>query len=93
MQTIDILIGLPGAGKTTYARNYTANNPGWMIISVDNIREMLYGKYHYDEKDQLLVQRITGRTVKEILRYGYDLIIDDSILILTKAARRELVCS
>lgn len=93
MRTFDLLIGLPGAGKTTYAKNFVNDNPGWMIVTLDAIREMLYGKYVYNDSDQAMVQRMAGFIVSEIAKSGRDAIVDDTVMVLTKAARKELVLS
>lgn len=47
-----LLIGLPGSGKSTYARNFVMNNSDYIILSSDNIIERLAkeeGKVYNDE--------------------------------------------
>lgn len=93
MKTVDVLIGLPGAGKTEYAKSFVISNPDWMIITLDAIREMLYGRYVYKDSDQSMVQRIAGFIVGQIAKSGRNVILDDTVLILTKASRKELIMS
>ena len=41
--TLILLVGLPGAGKTTYAKKYVADNDNTMHLSSDLIRQELWG--------------------------------------------------
>lgn len=38
-----LLVGVPGSGKTTYAKNYIERNPNTIHLSSDAIRKELYG--------------------------------------------------
>ena len=38
-----IMVGLPGSGKSTWAKRYTRGYPSYQIISTDDIRRQLYG--------------------------------------------------
>ena len=38
-----ILCGIPGSGKTTYAKKYIENNANTIHLSSDAIRKELYG--------------------------------------------------
>ncbi|MEO0458156.1 MAG: AAA family ATPase [Cyanobacteria bacterium P01_A01_bin.114] len=38
-----VLIGLPGSGKSTWARDFIAQQPQYQLISTDIIRAQLYG--------------------------------------------------
>lgn len=38
-----IMVGLPGSGKSTWARRYLRCHPDYRIISTDNVRRQLYG--------------------------------------------------
>ena len=38
-----LLVGIPGAGKTTYAKNYIEQNANTLHLSSDAIRKELYG--------------------------------------------------
>lgn len=41
--TLTILCGLPGSGKSTYAKGLLVDNPNMVWLSSDNIREELFG--------------------------------------------------
>lgn len=38
-----MLVGLPGSGKSTWAREFVATHPRYRIVSTDAIRALLYG--------------------------------------------------
>lgn len=43
MKTLILMTAVPGAGKSTWAREYVLNNPNTFIISSDEIRKELLG--------------------------------------------------
>lgn len=43
MKKIILTRGVPGSGKSTWANEYVAKNPGWYILSRDDFREKLFG--------------------------------------------------
>ena len=46
VQELVVLRGLPGSGKSTYAKNWVAEDPDWRIrVNRDDIRFQLYGTY------------------------------------------------
>lgn len=54
-----------------------------VIVSLDNIREMLHGEYVFDGSKEQMVQKIGFDIMKSILINGYDLIVDDSLMTIT----------
>jgi predicted kinase len=92
MRQVKLLVGLPGARKTSWARLYVASgNSGTMILTLDVIRSMLFGKYDYREDFEPLVYQIALDSLNRILTTGYDCIVDDSMLSLTKASRNYII--
>ena len=67
MLKIDILIGLPGSGKSTWSRKeverLSRNKRRAVIINKDSIRTMLAGKYMYDES----IEPIVSDAIRDIL--------------------------
>lgn len=46
VQELVVLRGLPGSGKSTYAKNWVAEDPDWRLrVNRDDIRFQLYGAY------------------------------------------------
>lgn len=70
-----LLIGLPGSGKSTFARKWVAANSGYRIVSTDRIRTKLFG----DAIIQGEWSRVEARVFWEIgvhLAAGYSVIYD-----------------
>ena len=79
MSTLYVTRGLPGSGKTTYAKNWVGENPkGRIRVNRDDIRMMLFGSkvgLSYEQED--LVTKVSRKAVKIGLRDGKDVIADD----------------
>lgn len=43
MKKLVLTQGAPGSGKTTWANEYVAANPGWYVLSRDDLREGIFG--------------------------------------------------
>lgn len=76
-QTVWITIGVAGDGKSTWARMKADSNSNVSIVSKDSIREMLHGKYVFDEVLEPLVEEINYRAIVEVLSTGRSLVIDE----------------
>ena len=74
-----VLCGLPGSGKSTWAKNMVMKDSSnkTVIVNKDMIREMLLGKYDYMRELENLVQMIAHVSAWEALDRGYDVIIDE----------------
>ena len=79
-KTITILIGPPRSGKSTYVSNL--KNPGY-IISRDAYVEIVGKGSTYSEKwtslsesDQKLIDKELQESFQEVLKKGYDIIVD-----------------
>lgn len=82
MQTILILIGLPGCGKSTHARKLLASEPDrWKRINRDDIRRSIDGRQWIDdEKREAFVTKVADNMLREALSSGYDVIHDNTNL-------------
>lgn len=70
-----ILQGIPGAGKTTWAREFIKNKgTEWVIVNRDSIRESL-GDYWVPKRESL-VTSIENYTIEISLNKGYNVIVD-----------------
>ena len=77
--TLYITRGVPGSGKSTYARKWVDENPSRRVrINRDDIRFMLFGKYWgVDEK---AVTRVQDTLLRASLADGKDVIVDNTNL-------------
>ncbi len=73
LPTLTMLIGLPGSGKSTYAKNNKTNDT--IICSSDNIRKELYGDINDQSHNQEVFTELHKR-IKESLRNGQSVIYD-----------------
>lgn len=90
--TLTITRGLPGSGKSTWARAYVAEDPaGRARVNRDDLRGMLHDgvfvKTEFDDSRQWLrrgtesaVQSIRDATVRKLLQRGLHVVCDDTNL-------------
>ena len=70
-----ILVGIPGAGKTTYAKDYMEQNPNSLHLSSDTIRAELYGNESIQGNPVEVFSLMQKRAV-EALNEGNNVIYD-----------------
>ena len=70
-----ILVGIPGSGKTTYAKNYIERNANTLHLSSDTIRAELYGDESIQGDPSEVFSLMQKRAV-EALNEGYNVIYD-----------------
>lgn len=76
---IIICRGLPGAGKTTWARRFIDKNPNTKRINKDDLRAMLDdGKY--SKENEKFVISMRDFMIIEAIQNGFEVIIDDTNL-------------
>ena len=73
--TLYVLVGLPGSGKTTLAKDIANINIKAKHISSDAIRAELFGDENNQENNSLVFEEMKRRT-KEYLKEGYNVIYD-----------------
>ena len=70
-----ILQGIPGSGKTTWAREFIKDKPkNWVIVSRDSIRNSL-GEYWVEEREPLVTQ-IEKFEIVTALDNNFNVIVD-----------------
>lgn len=72
-----LMIGVPGAGKTTLALKIAEK--GWRYINADSIRQELYGNAA-EQGDKEEVFAIFFKRLEELMHEGVDVIIDNTNL-------------
>ena len=76
IRKIIICRGIPGSGKTFFAKNYTLKDPEHIIrINNDDIRNML-GKYWVPSREKV-VKSIYDITLMSSMIDGYNIVIDN----------------
>lgn len=75
MSTVIVTRGLPGSGKSTWAKAWVAEDPENRVrVNRDDIRFMLFGKYWGVDED--MVSAVEEATVRRALKAGKDIVID-----------------
>jgi predicted kinase len=78
MSTLTITRGLPGSGKTTYAKRWVTEAPRRNRVNRDDLRRMLAGPdYAYDQATENVITAAQESTVRKLLEAGRDVIVDD----------------
>lgn len=87
MRTIVVTKGLPGCGKSTYAAELVRNEPKrWLRFNRDDMRSMVVGPRNnpHEPRDggrEALVHNLQNEFVRQALREGYDVVIDNTHLV------------
>ncbi len=70
-----MLAGLPGAGKSRFAREVTARVP-FLVLESDRLRKALVGQPQYTPVEHARVFRACHRLLDEFLAQGYPVLFD-----------------
>ncbi len=76
MTTLTITRGLPGSGKTTWAKAQT----NAVRVNRDELRRMLHGGYSGNDRAELQVTLVQRAAIAALLDRGVDVICDDTNL-------------
>lgn len=74
MNTFIMLIGLPGCGKSTYAKKLSANNK-YVVHSSDEIRKVL-NLYSYEDNEKSIIFETMLKNIKADMNEGKNIIVD-----------------
>ena len=77
--TLILLVGPPGAGKTTHAIKYIEEHPGTVHLSSDKIRKELHGDETIQDNPGEVFSIMQKRAV-DGLNFGYDVIYDSTAM-------------
>lgn len=75
-----LTIGLPGSGKSTWARKFVRDNSDTVVISRDSFREMVKaGGYYFDWSFEPIIKKMAKACLFEVLKTNkYDIIYDET---------------
>jgi predicted kinase len=95
MARLIITRGLPGAGKTTRARVWVAQDPtGRARVNRDDLRDMLHERWLGTDEQEDQISAAAHAAVEALLRRGVDVVCDDTnlfdehVLVLRRVAER-----
>ncbi|WP_088187858.1 ATP-binding protein [Desulfosporosinus sp. FKA] len=71
-----ILIGIPCAGKSTYADSFVLDKPNFRIVSSDEIRKLMTGTYRFSLDSNREVFETAKNIIHRKLESGSDVIFD-----------------
>lgn len=78
MQKVIITLGLPASGKSTWAKKFVEDNPDYVRINRDDLRNMR-GKYWLPKQEDLITAWQT-RLINASLEAGFNVVLDDTNL-------------
>ena len=70
-----MLAGLPGSGKSSFAREVTARHP-FLVLESDRLRKTLVPRPQYTAEEHSRVFRACHRLINEFLDQGYPVLLD-----------------
>jgi predicted kinase len=71
--------GLIASGKSTWAKEFVANNQNYKRVSRDDFRHMT-NSYIYTDENEKMVTKLWDVTVASLIAQGYNLVIDEQNL-------------
>lgn len=82
MPTLILTRGIPGSGKTTWAKKLVAERPDVVRVNRDNLRMEMFGEYFFakkerDAKESAVTVEQHAR-VRAALAAGHDVVVDDT---------------
>lgn len=80
MTTLHICRGLPGSGKSTYAKEWVAADPGWRArVNRGDVRNAVHPAYVGAETEKATTI-VSHAAIGALLRNGWAVIVDDTNL-------------
>ena len=87
MKKVTILRGLPGSGKSTFAKKLVADNPNvYKRINRDDLR-MMFDNGHFTKGNEKFVKQVRDVLIIKALEEGKHVIVDDTNLSKTNETR------
>ena len=87
MSKVLVMRGIPGSGKTTFAKKLVADQPNWFRVNRDDERAMFDGDMPYNYKRERYVMAAHKAIVRALLAAGVNVVVDDTNLTDSHLAR------
>jgi len=75
MATLHLVCGLPGSGKSTFAKKLASESPQALHLNADEWMDRIV-KDGYDEERRAEVEAIQWEIAQKVLRFGIDVILE-----------------
>jgi len=76
MPTLFLICGLPGAGKTTLAKQLERERPALRFTEDEWMERLFHAAYGHDNEKRETVKRVQWETAVRALRLGVDVVLD-----------------
>ncbi len=77
MIKVEMCVGIPGSGKSTYAKGVVAKDPSnWVRVNNDDLRAMMNGSV-YSQDYEKMVSDLRNHIIRDALKRGKSVIIDN----------------
>lgn len=76
-QKLLILRGVPGCGKSTFARELQTKDPSYKRVNRDDLRVMIDNNV-WSKKNESFIRSIRNQIIVVFVQAGYNLVIDDT---------------
>jgi predicted kinase len=71
-----ILIGAPGAGKSTFAESFIATQKNWIRLCRDDFRAMNFNTTVFHHREERLISALIDASADCLLQRGYNVLLD-----------------
>lgn len=75
---ITLTIGIPASGKSTWAKQYCADNPNTVRVCRDDFRLMFRNSQLMDNDGESLVTTLVESAIRQAVACDYDIIVDQT---------------
>jgi len=77
---LEIYIGCPASGKSTYAKNFLLKNKNWGRVNRDSFRDMLRCEQFCEPKVENLISKLMCASIDALLAKNINVIVDNTHL-------------